>query len=281
MTEGKKRRSKEISRREFLRDAGLLVGGTAIGSSVLLAACTTKTETVTDTVTQTNTATVTSTSPGETITSTATTTLPGTTATSTTTATATQEVSKFVCPSCGMEFDTLAELQAHFEDLHGEATLEELHIVTLTVNGTSYEIQVEPNWTLAEVLRNKLGLTGSKIGCNEGACGACTVLINGKPVPSCLILAIEAEGKAIETIEGVSLGPLLHPIQDAWLEEHGTQCGFCTPGMIMSTKALLDRNPDPSIFDIKEALGGNICNCGNYEHIIKSVLSAAGKIGGR
>jgi len=148
------------------------------------------------------------------------------------------------------------------------------------VNGKNYKIKIEAHWTLAYVLRDKLGLTGTKIACDNGACGACTVLIDGEPILSCMTLAVECENRSILTIEGLSDGARLHSIQEAWLEEHGTQCGFCAPGMIMTTKALLDRIPGPSKEEIKEALSGNICRCGNYDHIVASVLSAAKKMRG-
>lgn len=150
--------------------------------------------------------------------------------------------------------------------------------IRLNVNGETHELTVESHLVLSSVLRNKLGLTGAKEACGEGACGACTVLIDGVAKPSCMVLAVEQEGKEIETIEGLSKNGKLHPIQEAWLEEYGAQCGFCSPGMIMSTKGLLLKNPDPSEEEIKEALGGNICICSNYEHIINAVKSAARKM---
>ncbi len=150
-------------------------------------------------------------------------------------------------------------------------------IIKLTVNAKGYELAIEPQWTLSHVLRNKLGLTGSKEACQEGACGACTVNIDGLSVPSCMMLAIEQEGKQIETIEGLSDGEKIHPIQEAWLEEYAAQCGFCSSGMIMSTKSLLEKNPCPSESEIKDALAGNLCICSNYEHIINAVDAAARK----
>jgi aerobic carbon-monoxide dehydrogenase small subunit len=149
--------------------------------------------------------------------------------------------------------------------------------IELIVNGTSHVLLVEPHWTLSHVLREKLGLTAAKEACGQGACGSCTVIVDGKAVPSCMMLAVEQDGKTIETLEGLSLRGKLHPLQEAWLEAYGSQCGFCSPGMIMSAKALLDRNPEPSVPEIKEALAGNICICSNYEHIIEAVLSASKK----
>jgi aerobic carbon-monoxide dehydrogenase small subunit len=156
-----------------------------------------------------------------------------------------------------------------------------VRVVKFTINGEDREVQVEPQWTLAYVLRDKLRLTGTKVVCDEGSCGACTVLVNGQPILSCMTLASTVEGKNIVTIEGLADGEALHPIQEAFLEEHGSQCGYCTPGFILTTKALLDSNPHPTINEIKMALSGNICRCGGYEHIINSVLSAAEKISGR
>ncbi|MFC1937935.1 (2Fe-2S)-binding protein [Chloroflexota bacterium] len=149
--------------------------------------------------------------------------------------------------------------------------------IVLTVNGKREEVRVWPTETLADTLREKLGLTGTKIMCNEGECGACTVLIDGKPVLSCLILAIECTGKDILTIEGLvdSITGELHPIQQAFVEHTGMQCGVCTPGMILTAKALLDENPDPTVDDVREALAGNLCRCGTYNRITKSVLAAA------
>ena len=132
-------------------------------------------------------------------------------------------------------------------------------LIKLSVNGETHELYIEPQWTLAEVLRDKLKLTGTKVACNEGTCGACTVLADGKPILSCITLAIECEGKHVETIEGLVEDEQLYPIVEAFIEHHGIQCGFCTPGQIMSTKALLARNPSPTPEDVKEALSGNMC----------------------
>jgi carbon-monoxide dehydrogenase small subunit len=149
--------------------------------------------------------------------------------------------------------------------------------LVLNVNGDKYELQARVTATLAEVLREKLGLTGTKVMCNEGECGACTVLINGRPVLSCMTLAIDAEDKNILTIEGLAdaVTGSLHPIQQSFVEHSGMQCGVCTPGMILTAKALLDENSDPTEDDVRNALSGNLCRCGNYRRITESVLAAA------
>lgn len=154
----------------------------------------------------------------------------------------------------------------------------EERLVKLSVNGQTHKLNVEPQWTLAEVLREKLTLTGTKVACNEGTCGACTVLMDGKPILSCMTLAIECDGKRVETIEGLAENKRSHPIIEAFIEHHGIQCGFCSPGQIMSAKALLERNPSPTEDDVKEALSGNLCICGCQPKIIKSVLAAAKRI---
>lgn len=149
-------------------------------------------------------------------------------------------------------------------------------IINLTVNGEQFELIVKNHWTIAFVIREKLGLTGLKVACSGGECGACTIIIDGKATASCLTLAVECEGKTIETIESLSKDlKNIHPLQTAWLEEYGAQCGFCSPGMIMGAKALLDENPNPGVEEIKEALSGNLCICSNYDHIIKAVQRAA------
>ncbi|MDD5605186.1 MAG: (2Fe-2S)-binding protein [Dehalococcoidales bacterium] len=252
----------QISRRQFIRNAGIVVGGTAVGSAFLLTACGGDGETVTNTVTKTVNVTTTAGS--------------GTTQTVTTTAAGT---TTYVCPYDNQQFANLAELKAHLEAQHMEA-LTKTRLVTLNVNSNDYIVEVEPQWTLAFVIRDKLGLTGTKIGCDEGACGTCTVLLESIPILSCMVLAIECESKNILTIEGLEAKDgTLHPIQKAFSEEMGFQCGFCTPGIIVTTKALLDKNPSPTTDDIKSALSGNLCSCGAYDSILKSVLSAANKGG--
>ena len=147
--------------------------------------------------------------------------------------------------------------------------------VRLTVNGREQEVMVEPRRTLLDVLRKDLGLRGTKKGCDEGTCGACTVLVEGRPIYSCLALAIDYEGKSIETIEGLESDGQLHPIQQAFIEEDGFQCGFCTPGQVLSAKALLDKNPSPRPEEVREAMAGNLCRCGAYPKILKATLRAA------
>jgi carbon-monoxide dehydrogenase small subunit len=145
----------------------------------------------------------------------------------------------------------------------------------LHVNGAEYEIEHMPHETLGQVLNKRLGLVGVRISCEEGECGSCTVLMDGKPVTSCMVLAMQAEGKEILTIEGLGTYDNLHPIQQAFIDEHGFQCGFCTPGFILSTVALLDENAHPEPSEIADALSGHICRCGSYPKIIQSVLKAA------
>lgn len=147
--------------------------------------------------------------------------------------------------------------------------------VRLLVNGELYEVSVKPRESLLEVLRYKLGLTGAKRGCNVGECGACTVLLDGKAVSSCLMLAIEANGKEIMTIEGLADGGNLHPLQKAFVEHGALQCGYCTPGMILAAKALLDENPDPTEEEIREGIKGNLCRCTGYVKIIEAVKAVA------
>ena len=145
------------------------------------------------------------------------------------------------------------------------------HLIKINVNGTSYELAVKPSTTLLDLLRDQIRLTGTKKGCELGDCGACTVLLNGKAVNSCLVLAVEADGQKITTIEGLANGEELHPIQQAFVEKGSIQCGFCTPGMILRTKALLDENSDPSEEEIKQALTGNLCRCTGYTKILEAV----------
>jgi aerobic carbon-monoxide dehydrogenase small subunit len=148
-------------------------------------------------------------------------------------------------------------------------------LLTITVNGNEIDVAVTPNTTLLEVLRDDLGYTGVKEGCSEGVCGACTVLMNGAPIRSCLTLALEAEGASVTTIEGLASHGQLHPVQQAFVDQGAVQCGFCAPGMILSSKALLDRSPHPTDEEIKTALAGNFCRCTGYKKILDAVRSVA------
>ncbi|HEX7217958.1 MAG TPA: (2Fe-2S)-binding protein [Burkholderiales bacterium] len=149
---------------------------------------------------------------------------------------------------------------------------------SMTVNGEAAEVSFAPYKTLLEVLREELGLTGTKHGCELGECGACAVLVDGEPRLSCLTLALECAGRSIETIEGLARGPKLHPLQDAFADFGGSQCGYCTPGVIMTAKALLERNPSPTRDEIREATAGNLCRCTGYNQITEAIEDAAAKL---
>ncbi|MBW1806625.1 MAG: (2Fe-2S)-binding protein [Deltaproteobacteria bacterium] len=151
-------------------------------------------------------------------------------------------------------------------------------LVHLTVNQKSYQVAVEAHHTLVQVLREELGLTGTKIGCGEGDCGACTVLIDGRAVNSCLVLAVQADGHEITTIEGLAEGNQLHPIQQAFVEQGAIQCGFCSPGMILTAKQLLDKNPAPSAAEVRAGIAGNLCRCTGYQKIAEAIEIAADKL---
>jgi carbon-monoxide dehydrogenase small subunit len=148
-------------------------------------------------------------------------------------------------------------------------------LIELKVNGEIHEVMVEPHRTLLEVLREKLGLTGTKEACDTGECGACAVLLDGIPVNSCLVLALDARGKEIITIEGLADGSKLHPLQKAFKDHGATQCGFCTPGMIITAKALLDDNPKPTVQEIREAISGNLCRCTGYGKVVEAIQAVA------
>ena len=155
-----------------------------------------------------------------------------------------------------------------------------MYSLELTVNGRSYQVAVDHKTTLLQVLRDKLFITSPKVGCNTGDCGTCSVLLNGKLVRSCITNALAVQGKEVTTIEGIAKPGELHPLQEAFHENYGAQCGFCTPGMILASKALLDRNPKPTRDEVKEALSGNLCRCTGYVKILDSVMAAAEKMGG-
>ncbi|MGD8794751.1 MAG: (2Fe-2S)-binding protein [Anaerolineae bacterium] len=151
--------------------------------------------------------------------------------------------------------------------------------LTMTVNGQPVALEVEADELLVDALRDRLGLTGTKIGCNEGECGACTVIMDGEAVLSCLIPALRAQGREVLTIEGLSEGETLHPLQQSFVEHGAVQCGYCIPGFVLSAKALLDRNPDPDRDEIKEAIAGNLCRCTGYVKIIEAIEAVAGSGG--
>ncbi len=150
-------------------------------------------------------------------------------------------------------------------------------IIEISVNGERHEISVKPRHTLVEVLREKLGLTGTKDGCEQGVCGVCTVLLEGRPVLACITLALECHGKEVRTVEGLAQGETLSVVQQAFLDQGAVQCGFCTPGMLMSVTALLEKNASPSLPEIKKALEGNLCRCTGYNAIVAAVQQAAGQ----
>lgn len=153
--------------------------------------------------------------------------------------------------------------------------------VTLTLNGKKTTVQVEPRVTLLDALRNRLALTGTKKVCDRGACGACTVWLDDEVVNSCLTLAVDCEGRAVRTIEGLATGTKLHPVQEAFVAEDAQQCGYCTPGMVMSCAALLEQNDSPSDTEIRDAVAGNLCRCGTYPHVFNAVKRAAGQERGK
>ena len=151
------------------------------------------------------------------------------------------------------------------------------HEITVMVNGHEHSLEVEPRLLLVHMLREKLGLTGTHVGCDTTSCGACTVLVDGTPIKSCTHFAVQVDGRELKTVEGLANGAQLHPIQQGFKEEHGLQCGFCTPGMLLVTSVLLEENPSPSEEEIRWAISGNICRCTGYQNIVKAVQWAAKK----
>jgi aerobic-type carbon monoxide dehydrogenase small subunit (CoxS/CutS family) len=184
---------------------------------------------------------------------------------------------KYVCPYCPTPFDTFDKLRAHAIAEHkAESIPIPEGLIKLTINGQAYDIHVEPEWTLYYLIHDKLGLTGAKMFCDRGACGSCTVIMDGRPILSCMTLAIECDGKNIETVEGIAAAD--HPLIEEYVKHHCMQCGYCTPGFVVTAKALLDKNPNPTEDEIRETLAGNLCRCGTYPQHVKAVLEAAKKL---
>ncbi len=156
--------------------------------------------------------------------------------------------------------------------------MSDMRQISVNVNGCQYDRTVEPRLLLSDFLRHDLGLTGTHVGCEHGVCGTCTILLDGQPVRSCLMFAVQADGCEISTVEGLGTMEKLHPIQEAFREAHGVQCGFCTPGLLMTVVPFLEENPDPSEREIRHAISGNLCRCSGYQHIVDAVLLAAEKM---
>jgi len=172
-------------------------------------------------------------------------------------------------------------MTAVYDDLDGEApTNVPMRRIRFTINGQKKIAEIEPRLLLSHLIRRGAELTGTHMGCDTTNCGACTVLVDGKPVKSCTMLAVQVDGRSVETVEGLASASELHPLQEGFRQEHGLQCGFCTPGMMMAAKGLLDRNPDPTEDEVRWALSGNLCRCTGYQNIVKSVLWAAEKLRG-
>ena len=190
------------------------------------------------------------------------------------------QTNQYLCPYCSTKFDAFEDLKAHALATHtGEPAPLPEGMIRLTLNGDEYQIQVQPEWTLNYLIHDKLGLTSPKMFCDRGACGSCTVIMNGRPILSCMTLAIECDGNAIETAEGIADQD--HPLVETYVKHHAMQCGYCTPGFITTAKALLDKNPDPDEAQIREALGGNLCRCGTYPQHPKAIMEAAELLGNK
>jgi len=186
-------------------------------------------------------------------------------------------LTKYSCPYCRDSFSSFDGIRSHIIRSHKAESLPEPEgTIHVTINGQKYRFQVEPDWTLYYLIHDKLGLTGTKLMCDRGACGSCTVIVNGRPVLSCMTLAIECNGKQIETVEGIAAAD--HPLVEAYVKHHCMQCGYCTPGFVVTAKALLDRHLRPTEQEIREALGGNLCRCGTYPQHPKAILEAAERL---
>lgn len=228
---------KGLSRREFLKDAGLVVGGATVGSMAFLNSCKSAT---TSTVTVTN---------------------PPITTTAT--------VTSYVDPIDSTTWPSVDALKSHFNAVHPNA---DATLVAFTVNGVGYAFQVKPYWSLSHVLREGLGLFALKEGCMLGECGACTVMVDGQAMLSCMMLAIEMEGRTVLTIEGLSSNGVLNPVQQKFYDTEHHQCGFCTPGFIMAAQALINVNPKPTLADAQMAFSGHICMCGSLHRTVTTVV---------
>ena len=281
MSKEDKKESGEVTRREFLKDAGFIVGGAAIGAGIAYPLIPgTETEVPGPTVEV----------PGPTVqVDVPTFVAPDGTQFATFDELITyleglpggiEVITEFKCPYDDLDFATVTALGAHLDSVHGgqfpaepgEVVEAIPGAVTLTVNGTSHLVKVDAGWPLSFVIREKLGLVGTKIGCDRAECGACTIIVDGRAALACTILAIEAEGLNITTIEGLADGPNLHPVQQRFLDNNTFQCGYCTPGQIMSAVALLDKIPSPTLDEAKEAISGNLCFCGDYTRIVNTIV---------
>jgi aerobic-type carbon monoxide dehydrogenase small subunit (CoxS/CutS family) len=183
-------------------------------------------------------------------------------------------LAKYSCPYCLNTFESFESVKSHILARHPSESLPEpAGTIRITINGQKYKFQVEPDWTLYHLVHDRLGLTGTKLMCDRGACGSCTVIMNGRPILSCMTLAVECDGQQIETVEGIAASN--HPLVEQYIKHHCMQCGYCTPGFVVTAKALLDRNLNPTEQEIREALGGNLCRCGTYPQHSKAILETA------
>ncbi|MDR1589751.1 MAG: (2Fe-2S)-binding protein [Oscillospiraceae bacterium] len=185
-------------------------------------------------------------------------------------------LTQYRCPICGGIFTGYADLKSHYAAAHGDSPAPV--VAALTLNGRRCEVLIEPHWTLKRTLQFRLGLTGTKHMCDKGVCGSCTVIMDGRAVLSCQMLAVECEGKDIQTIEGIAADPKWRPLIDAYCRWDAMQCGYCTTGFLVSAKALLDKNPNPTELECREALAGNICICGTYPRHAQAIIEAAMKM---
>ena len=189
----------------------------------------------------------------------------------------TKEIREFICPYCGETAGSADDLKGHVFKTHkGKGLPAPEGRIKLTVNGAEHIFHVEPSWTLYYLIHDRLGLTGAKQFCDRGACGSCTMIVDGRPVLSCMMLAIECDGKKVETVEGIAAAG--HPLVEAYVKNHAMQCGYCTPGFVVTSKALLDRNAEPTEEEIMEALSGNLCRCSTYPQHPIAIKEAAVKM---